>query len=52
MLISDKRQIGQQVPGRGAASMQVSYNRLKAMIETFTTADVRLIWAVINIVEG
>ena len=38
-----KRQIGQQVPGRSAASMQVSYNRLKSMVETFSTADVRLI---------
>ena len=51
ILIFDKRQIEKQVPGRGAASMQVSYNRLKAMVETFSTEDVHLIWVLINFVE-
>jgi hypothetical protein len=38
--IDNNRDIGKLVPGRGAGSMQVSYNRLKAMVETFTTEDV------------
>jgi hypothetical protein len=52
MLFSDKSQIEKEIPGRGAASMQVSYNRLKGMVETFTAADVHSIWIAINFAEG
>jgi hypothetical protein len=41
--IDNNRDIGKLVPGRGAGSMQVSYNRLKAMVETFTVEDVSVV---------
>lgn len=40
MSSDDNREIGELVPDRSAATMKVSYNRLKAMVEIFTMKDV------------
>ena len=40
LLILTNSEIGDILPNRSIASMQVSYNRLKAMVETFTNVDV------------